>query len=747
MDDSHLRTICLCFIVCIFFWSSAAVSAEQVQSADRQGVAAAQIGAPSVSSDTSSANLVETLRQGIQAYESESYARARGLLLHVFSKEPLLRPAATKGTAAYYLGKTLDARAEHEVARNVWLVAIRAASSLPDADVRSADAYVRNVFQSKSDRHYAFACESYLRLVQWIGDNRLAPAQRAIVRSHHAQMKGLRPDLGKMNAEANAGEKMAAWWRSVDPKAGTLYNERIIEHLERVSFAEREYGSKKDPDKLDDRGEIYVRLGAPTNQTSVDFFTPEILRRLRDLRRATGNHLQISPSDFADNEFWLYNHDDVSYYYLFVNRGDEYVVGKTTDLIPQGFMAGAHSSSGRGGAKIDVALEVLRAIYEQLARYHPDFGTRFNEISDYVTELEIEKRRAETQTGQISEFISNRKRGDYSEVVQQTGFMNGRDATQLPQSFVRRNFERARRDAERAAYQRELDAPTIRTETTLGVPALPAAMRPARFLNEDGSTRVELFWGVAPGSNTRSPMSQSSMVEVSINQYAPDYRIQQHHRQAHAIPEGLQVHDLVYPSAPVVIDSLSQPFHLKLQWDHHAVQEDETGEASLGALLRSSNARVDSLRPLSEQSDALGMSDLVPLLLDPSSPISASDRFVGKPFPFERIPHAADLGLYFEIYHLAFGGDDQTSYDIDYEVRRETKERGIIRRVFSGTDVTRTTTSSSYKTSTRRAEESIVIDTSAWKPGERVTLTVRVLDNVTGQTFEREETFVVGPSR
>lgn len=687
-------------------------------------------------------DVASRLRRGIAAYHAGSLGIARGLLLSVFAKQPLLRQSQEDGTASFYLGKVLAERGEAETARNVWLTAIKAESELPAADVRSADAYVRNVFGRQQAAHYPAASETYLRLIQWVGDVGLDAKQADIVQRHQAQMAGLESALQEENVDPSSGAALASWWRSSDPKAATLYNERVIEHLKRVAVAEKEYPSKHGADGFDERGEIFVRLGAPTNQTSVDFFTSEMLRRLRTLRQSTQNHLQISPSDFADNEFWLYQHDDVNYYYLFVDNGNEYRVGKTTDLIPQGFMAGASSSSGRGGAKIDVILEALRAIYEQLARYHPDFGAHFTTISDYLNDMEIESRRAAIQSGQISEFISNRRRGDYSEAVQATGFMNGRDATQLPESFARRNFEKALRDAQRAAERREDDVPGIRTETTLAVPPLRAAMRIARFLNEDGTTRAEVFWGVSPAGETPRSPTPLGDINVTVNQYASDYRVEQHHKETHQLPEGLGAGQLVYPSEPVIVDGLTSPFHLKMQWDLRKMAPDSTQRP---AIIRSATTRADSLVPLRGTADALEMSDVVPVLLTDSLSVpSPGTRFAGAPFPFERIPTDAQVGLYFEVYNLAYAGDDRTRYTVTYDVERRKRGGNWMTRIFSNDEITQTSASSTYGTSSRRTQEAILLDTSTWESGESVRVTVRVEDNVTKETYERSTAFVVG---
>ena len=44
------------------------------------------------------------------------------------------------------------------------------------------------------------------------------------------------------------------------------------------------------------------------------------------------------------------------------------------------------------------------------------------------------------------------------------------------------------------------------------------------------------------------------------------------------------------------------------------------------------------------------------------------------------IVESDSVGLYFEVYHLAFGADDQTHFIVEYEVQR--REAGGIVRLF-----------------------------------------------------------------
>jgi hypothetical protein len=83
---------------------------------------------------------------------------------------------------------------------------------------------------------------------------------------------------------------------------------------------------------------------------------------------------------------------------------------------------------------------------------------------------------------------------------------------------------------------------------------------------------------------------------------------------------------------------------------------------------------------------------------------------------------------------------------VEYDVMRQA-ERGRIARLFRGDKEDRTTASTTYEGDSRRAQEQILIDLSEWPEDESgtLTVTVRIMDEVTGQQVERAIDFEVTP--
>lgn len=98
---------------------------------------------------------------------------------------------------------------------------------------------------------------------------------------------------------------------SEDPRPSTEENERVAEHLERVAVALERYGDESFPAGFDDRGMIYVRLGAPSH-----------VARIRNAFMLTGGAAQMA-FEFPDaltippNEFRTYA-DLAAASYLFI---------------------------------------------------------------------------------------------------------------------------------------------------------------------------------------------------------------------------------------------------------------------------------------------------------------------------------------------------------------------------------------------------------------------------------------------
>ena len=156
--------------------------------------------------------------------------------------------------------------------------------------------------------------------------------------------------------------------------------------------------------------------------------------------------------------------------------------------------------------------------------------------------------------------------------------------------------------------------------------------------------------------------------------------------------------------------------------------------AEQSKLIKLFAVHFDSLRALRADPAVLEMSDLLPLWYDPS----ASDTLPGRPYPFTRLSPDVPLALYFEVYHLSFGPDDRTRYEVAYEVRRR-EDGGLLRRDRE----VQTRSSTVYEGTSRTAREYVVLDLRAWERAKALEVVVRVRDLVSGQEVSRSIRFEV----
>ena len=505
-------------------------------------------------------------------------------------------------------------------------------------------------------------------------------------------------DRAAMLARPDAGDALLGRIALLDPAPATAVNERFVEHLERASYAHAHYLSEDSPTGLDARGETYVRLGAPNAYKVIDFYSAELLRRIRDLQRSVHNGFTVSPSEFADNEFWLYEGPE-PFFYLFVSDGTAFREGDVLDLIPPRFRTGVDASTGRGGAKADVLLEVMRAVFRQLSPFATEYGAQFNEVEGYLSQMEMVETRVqiETDLGQARQQGQRTLRVDLSAVSSQNeGAVDG-PATRADH-VARQLVGEARRVEDVVRARREDVAPTERSSRYR--PPAPLDARVARFLNlKTGETQVLAYWP-EPASRTTS--------------------------RARAVT--------LDPTRRVIADAFLGAGPRRLAWEGGtggfplAVQVEQAGETLV--------ARLPPTAPLVSGA-SLEMSDLVPFLVDDVMDAGASLREgLGRdrvdPYPGQSLAGLPGVGLYGEVYLPVGGAEVFVTYAV--ETRRAG---GLFRRA----DVSESAQQFYRETASRVLPVAFLIDRAAWAGADEVRLGITVEVLATGETMDRSIRF------
>lgn len=636
-------------------------------------------------------------QRGVTALQAGHTAEAISLLRRTAQKDPALRDSLY-GSAAYWLGRAYERAGQLDSAHAAWTDGVAALEAERQVDPRLGSAFVRSVFERRDTQAYDRALRTYLQVLEAFDPDVASEAEHRMVARLVAQMLVLWPEEERrrvvyspetlsepdapLHLEPDAGPQVAAWWRGQDLLPTTAYNERLAEHLARVAYAEARYASAGHPSGLDARGRVYVRLGPPRHTARVSY--SQVMDQLYQLGTSVG------PADLPPNTFWTYPHVDERAYFLFVEGEDGWELADTQRLFPETLRTGI-GASPRGRRKAYVLLQLMREVYRHLS-IHPDFVSRYADASDHALGASREP-----------PYVAAQRM--LTEGQSQDDYLSAQRAEHVPPQYTN-TFD---------DYER-----------------LPLALRTARFLNPDGTTRTEVFWSHPSG--TQALPDEDRLVTLGAVQFGPDYRQRSTVRKQYLRPagagRGLSVRTLMLPGDSAL-------YHLHLQWDEYEARPGASSPADtrLGAHRRMNSLRLDSVRALSADPATLEMSDLLPVIHSDTEAAALGVGAPVTPYPLRRIQPGLPLALRFDVYHLAFGEDDRTRYAVEYEIERRT-EGGLWQLFRDGEE--RTATQVQRQSTSRTAHEYMLVDLSERaNAGGLLRITVRVTDKTTGLQTER----------
>ncbi len=690
----------------------------------------------------------QTFAAGLQALQRDELAQAESLLTTVVSTQPGY-VSMQHGAAAYWLGRAHERQKKRAAARRVWVAGQETLAARGVFNLRLADVYLRAAPTLLTGYDRSVAVDVYRQLLLH-ADSSLTADESAIVTRHAAHVALMMTDAERRRItdddlhdtlwsfKAGAGTALLEWWRRHDPAPATAENERIEEHLGRVATAQATYPDPERSTQMDDRGETYVRYGSPYLEREITYNDASFVL---DVFRFGVN---VSSFEFPKNEIWTYPQIHHGAYFIFVEDNDRYYIGTSSDLMPRR-LTNTFSNSERHQNRAVSALAAMEYIFRDLALYHSDFGLLYDQIANYASwqEMKATEYRA---TGQVPAGTRMQRVG--AGIGQQRlAFSSPVFGIGMPSQFVQStSTEQRTLDMQARRLRREVMPPQA-TDLFNDLDSIAIATRIARFLEPNGQTRTEVYWGTQSRELRldEDDADKSSLIKLTAVSYDTEYTRRGTKDKWYSVDAAPDEGGLVVPGL-FSINGMSGTYHLGLQWEQYTA--DMRGErVALNEQLRIATRRVDTLSALSAAPDRLEMSDLRPMLPDEDFLASGASTEAATPYPFDQIAADASLVLYFELYHLGFGSDDKTRYTVEYDVMRRA-ERSRIARLFRGDKEDRTTASTTYEGDTRHTEEQILIDLSEWSEDASgtLTVTVRVTDEVTGQQVERAIDFEVTPT-
>ncbi len=517
-------------------------------------------------------------------------------------------------------------------------------------------AEVRAVFDQRREADYPAAAEAYLARIGSAGTSE-APAGLEEDLTQLALI--LPPQLAAQAVAGGApgvGEALRVWWRRQDPLPATEVNERVVEHLLRVSTARAAFASDA-PAGFDARGETFVRFGAPARRRTIDvendLFIAQAIREEPSVRR----------TDFPRNEVWHYPALGPDVFFVFIERRGAYEEADPLSLIPPALQAGGISTTTAGRARL--LGQTLRWVYKDLATYSAAIRNRLLTLDSTIG-------------GDGVAFSGN------TALTLQT------------------ELQRARREDAEARVERDGLLPPSATsvrQTPFGI-----THHAAVFL--DGAPGAETYaawvgWAqtasrltrVADSLGTLGLQPEGFMIGLTGVAYGPGY-------DRSAATERLYLLEAPErPSVPAwsMLDQLTPGAHAAFEWDLYPATRN--AEILPPGAVAADVLWLDSLRVA--WAGRVGLSGALPV--DAREALSASEVDRLGRFPQAQVTVAAgeSVAVYYEVY------TEEPGVEVEVEVRAVKIREGRILR--PGRDVA-TASSSRFLLEERRRPELAVLE-------------------------------------
>ena len=629
-------------------------------------------------------------------------------------------------------GLELEAEEQYEQALEVWSSAF---TELDTPSLAIGREYIRLITEHSLNEYFELASSMYLwgLTAEKIEYNRDAlKLELAMLRPLAGQESFKKWQQLFEEENPLIYKKIHSFWQQLNPTPSTRYNERLIEHWERIAYARDHFDRRDDPPYgTDDRGLIYIQYGEPNRIESgnLRLARGEVFTECGVLPGCNPNLMADVVMDLDANpyfEIWIYERPNQNMEYnLIMMFGERPLDGfrrinVLEDFIPRRAFSlnddryAFQSLTGRRtapGELVSPGMMMQWMYYKQLATTDFFFANRFTEMQTQWIRFDVE--------------ALGKHQGPMQEEQSKT-------ITRLEISKAPDNI---------STHEKNF-------------PSIPLRTYHYRMLDENGNPVTVTF--------VESQPREVFLEDLAFNEDVlfPDESVTAEEAFIHyELTHGL----LVKGANGEVLSRSAIPAELILDFREDLPSSsvftipyaEEGNTVQLYAELHNrypeSKPRIETpfpkaLRglgklestlpvPLNSDPDQLEMADLV---LGWQMRHDAPD---GTLFPFvvanhREIPEGEELAVYLEIYNLQTSPNGFTDFSINYEVvpvRRMEWLRGQDQEFSLTLD---------QQTSETRFTENLEIRTRELQPG-RYKLVMTTTDNTSGQTVQREIEFRV----
>lgn len=650
----------------------------------------------------------------------------------------------------YERGVELKNQGQYEAALGIWS---NAKDTLAEPSYKIGRAYIELVADQQMKEYYKQASEMYM----WgLTSTNVDSSKEVLIKDieiSNSLFSFKRYKELKDKAEASdpsVYEDLYKFWKRNDPTPLTPYNERLLEHWERVVYA-WEHFKRPNRDEMDDRGELYIRYGEPDftrtgqlnfNSGTVNFLLDQRMSGRLDpfegddaFYREAMKTMQFNLENrirtlhqYPNYKIWIYeNLDDKPDHAVFIFGSSGGVVYKrknsVEDFIPSEafkkekitqqslFMQQqtmlADDQNQRGGeqaripdVQITPALIMQLMYYRQFSALDPYFAEAFDKMNqryrDVTTRIpsSLARQFENTNAGELLRLQSLPPRQMSS---------HQREKSTLPVEFYTYRFI----DESNQPYYK------VFVKSDVADAGYFDYLKKNNSLSNDLWNNYSLRVGTQLLDNDRQVMNESQNY-VSLNA-----------RNAEQVQSSF---DLVQSGGGEQIRAAVALYDSTA--DSLQIAEDDVFEAGLTAMGEASN---DAPEPL--QLQGLEMGDII---LGYGSTIGHTTDTIPFRIAHERvIPEGKSLKLYYEIYHLARNSDGISRFTFEYEISAITKTLFIPKKEKSDLSIT-----INNETDQSRFTNSLEIQTANLEPG-KYELHITVRDLVKGEEIDRNIEFEI----
>lgn len=552
------------------------------------------------------------------------------------------------------------------------------------------------------------------------------------------------------------------YWRQMDPVLSTDYNERLIEHWERIAFAKSHFNRNTTTVYgTDDRALVYIKLGEPDykrkntmryNRAQVRSWVMDAMdfpggsvggggsssgdslsragatggdRRPSNSRSTFQDRVRMDRADrfsreaeqlhrIRDYEIWIYLRDDggdendyeYNLVYIFGEHGDTGFYGQLRsleDMIPDA----AFRDKGGQGAVLSPAFLLQLLFYQQVLTVDDYFANAFYDLESRLTSV--------NGLNKMTAFSTRSKNIDELNFIQ----------VQAPQEES--TFENEKRAFDLEVYQ-------YRLMDEHNEPYLATYLK--------GQPQKALVFNQVKEKRYGAEDFSLTFYNKSID---PNFNIVHRNNQKASINlEGRGDVEQMEPSSgfmriPNIEPEIMQIFTAELRMNADTAS-DSNNEIGFNSISAFGKTEMYQPEPIGKNPEALEMSDII--VGSNATPIK---KFRDSPANF-KVSHDKNISvnnnlmIHFEIYHLLTdsGSQKPATFEVQYKVR--PKNRNFFQRLFKKSNKTGLTLNFESSESTYKTDLEIV--TASFDPGNYI-LELKALEHATGREVARQIEFEI----